>query len=85
MNRVLSEEQRMQEGRRMFQIFCAKMLQQRVLGAYRGRIAAECEEQLILERGCGARKRRKRQRKRKKWIREGFEGRKKISCEAEYV
>src|SRR4051794_22148536 len=32
---TMTEEQRMEEGRRMFQIFAARMFEQRVLTAYR--------------------------------------------------
>ena len=35
---VLTEEQRMEEGRRMFQIFAARMFEQRVLTAYREKV-----------------------------------------------
>jgi hypothetical protein len=34
----MSEQQRMVEGRRMFQIFAAKMFEQRVLTAYREKV-----------------------------------------------
>jgi hypothetical protein len=34
----LTEQQRMEEGRRMFQIFAAKMFEQRVLTAYREKV-----------------------------------------------
>lgn len=36
---TLSEQQRMVEGRRMFQIFAAKMFEQRVLTAYREKVS----------------------------------------------
>jgi hypothetical protein len=45
----LTEEQRMQEGRRMFQIFAARMFEQRVLTAYKERVAKERQEQLLNE------------------------------------
>lgn len=35
---ILTEEQRMEEGRRMFQIFAARMFEQRVLQAYREKV-----------------------------------------------
>jgi hypothetical protein len=35
---VMTEEQRMEEGRRMFQIFAARMFEQRVLSAYREKV-----------------------------------------------
>merc|ERR1711934_1334387 len=43
------EEQRMQEGRRMFQMFAARMIEQRLLVAYREKCALEAQEQLIRE------------------------------------
>jgi len=45
----LTEEQRMQEGRRMFQIFAARMFEQRVLTAYREKVAAERQQKLLEE------------------------------------
>jgi hypothetical protein len=41
MQEAMTEEQRMEEGRRMFQIFAARMFEQRVLQAYREKVAAE--------------------------------------------
>ncbi len=35
---IMTEEQRMEEGRRMFQIFAARMFEQRVLQAYREKV-----------------------------------------------
>ncbi|KAL9594959.1 MAG: hypothetical protein Q9219_006739 [cf. Caloplaca sp. 3 TL-2023] len=46
---ALTEEQRMEEGRRMFQIFAARMFEQRVLTAYREKVAAERQQKLIEE------------------------------------
>ncbi|KMP07805.1 hypothetical protein CIRG_07486 [Coccidioides immitis RMSCC 2394] len=46
---AMTEEQRMEEGRRMFQIFAARMFEQRVLTAYREKIARERQERLIEE------------------------------------
>ncbi|EEP82502.1 conserved hypothetical protein [Uncinocarpus reesii 1704] len=46
---AMTEEQRMEEGRRMFQIFAARMFEQRVLTAYREKIARERQERLIQE------------------------------------
>merc|ERR1719359_354181 len=46
---VLTEEQRMEEGRRMFQIFAARMFEQRVLTAYREKVAAERQRKLLEE------------------------------------
>ncbi|OQO10646.1 hypothetical protein B0A48_03944 [Cryoendolithus antarcticus] len=45
----LTEEQRMQEGRRMFQIFAARMFEQRVLTAYKEKVAAERQQKLLEE------------------------------------
>ncbi|KAJ3341590.1 hypothetical protein HDU93_004492 [Gonapodya sp. JEL0774] len=45
----LTEEQRMEEGRRMFQIFAAKMFEQRVLAAYREKVAFERQQRLFQE------------------------------------
>lgn len=46
---TMTEEQRMEEGRRMFQIFAARMFEQRVLTAYREKVAAERQQKLIEE------------------------------------
>jgi hypothetical protein len=46
---TMTEEQRMQEGRRMFQIFAARMFEQRVLTAYREKVAAERQNALMEE------------------------------------
>jgi hypothetical protein len=45
----MTEEQRMEEGRRMFQIFAARMFEQRVLTAYREKVAKERQEKLLEE------------------------------------
>ncbi|GJC99422.1 stress response protein NST1 [Colletotrichum higginsianum] len=45
----MTEEQRMEEGRRMFQIFAARMFEQRVLTAYRDMVAKQRQQQLIEE------------------------------------
>jgi hypothetical protein len=45
----MTEEQRMEEGRRMFQIFAARMFEQRVLTAYREKVAKERQQKLIEE------------------------------------
>ncbi|KLT44049.1 hypothetical protein CC85DRAFT_29408 [Cutaneotrichosporon oleaginosum] len=45
----ISESQRMEDGRRMFAIFAARMFETRVLTAYRERVAKEREEQLLRE------------------------------------
>ncbi|KZT54724.1 hypothetical protein CALCODRAFT_472945 [Calocera cornea HHB12733] len=45
----LTEQQKMEEGRRMFQIFAARMFEQRVLQAYRERVAQERQSQLLRE------------------------------------
>ncbi|KAK1585681.1 salt tolerance down-regulator-domain-containing protein [Colletotrichum navitas] len=46
---TMTEEQRMEEGRRMFQIFAARMFEQRVLTAYRDMVAKQRQQQLIEE------------------------------------
>lgn len=46
---VMTEEQRMEEGRRMFQIFAARMFEQRVLTAYREKVARERQQKLLEE------------------------------------
>ncbi|KAI0032140.1 hypothetical protein K488DRAFT_8000, partial [Vararia minispora EC-137] len=46
---VLTEEQKMEEGKRMFSIFAARMFEQRVLQAYRERVAQERQMQLLRE------------------------------------
>jgi len=45
----MSDAQRMEEGRRMFQIFAARMFEQRVLTAYREKVARERQERLLEE------------------------------------
>jgi hypothetical protein len=46
---TMTEEQRMEEGRRMFQIFAARMFEQRVLTAYKEKVAKERQQKLIEE------------------------------------
>ncbi|KAK6196730.1 hypothetical protein LQW54_011239 [Pestalotiopsis sp. IQ-011] len=46
---VMTEEQRMEEGRRMFQIFAARMFEQRVLTAYKEKVARERQAKLLEE------------------------------------
>ncbi|CAK4032783.1 Hypothetical predicted protein [Lecanosticta acicola] len=60
----LTEEQRMQEGRRMFQIFAARMFEQRVLNAYREKVATEKAAALVEELDNDA-KREEQQRQKK--------------------
>lgn len=45
----MTEEQRMQEGRRMFQIFAARMFEQRVVQAYKEKVAEERQQALIAD------------------------------------
>lgn len=45
----MSEKDRMKEGRRMFQIFAARMFEQRVLTAYREKVALERQKKLLEE------------------------------------
>jgi hypothetical protein len=46
---TMTEEQRMEEGRRMFQIFAARMFEQRVLSAYKEKVAKERQAKLLEE------------------------------------
>lgn len=46
---IMTDEQRMEEGRRMFQIFAARMFEQRVLNAYREKVAKERQLKLVEE------------------------------------
>ena len=45
----MTDQQRMEEGRRMFQIFAARMFEQRVLSAYKKKLATERTEKLLQE------------------------------------
>ncbi|KAF9484220.1 hypothetical protein BDN70DRAFT_182955 [Pholiota conissans] len=45
----MTEEQKMEEGKRMFSIFAARMFEQRVLTAYREKVAQERQLQLLRE------------------------------------
>jgi len=45
----LAERRRMEEGRRMFHIFAARMFEQRVLAAYREKVARERQQKLLEE------------------------------------
>lgn len=45
----ITEEQRIQEGRRMLQLFAARMFEQRVLQAYREKVAQERQQKLLEE------------------------------------
>lgn len=56
------EEQRMEEGRRMFQMFAARMIEQRLLVAYREKCSLEAQEQLIREEEEAEREKEERQR-----------------------
>ena len=47
--KVMTEEQKMEEGKRMFSIFAARMFEQRVLQAYREKVAQERQQQLLRE------------------------------------
>ena len=46
---MLTEEQKTEEGKRMFSIFAARMFEQRVLQAYREKVAQERQLQLLRE------------------------------------
>jgi hypothetical protein len=45
----MTEEQRMEEGRRMFQIFAARLFEQRVLTAYKDKVTKERQQKLLEE------------------------------------
>lgn len=45
----MTEEQKMEEGKRMFSIFAARMFEQRVLQAYREKVAEARQLQLLRE------------------------------------
>lgn len=45
----MTDEQQLEEGKQMFQVFAAKMFEQRVLTAYREKVAYEKQRQLIEE------------------------------------
>jgi len=45
----MTEEQKSEEGKRMFSIFAARMFEQRVLQAYREKVAQERQMQLLRE------------------------------------
>jgi hypothetical protein len=45
----MTEDQRIEEGKRMFSIFAARMFEQRVLQAYREKVAQERQLQLLRE------------------------------------
>ena len=45
----MTEEQKIAEGKRMFSIFAARMFEQRVLQAYREKVAQERQKQLLQE------------------------------------
>ena len=46
---AMDEEERVKEGRRMFQIFAARMFEQRVLTAYKEKVAQERQQKLLEE------------------------------------
>lgn len=62
----MTEEQRMEEGRRMFQIFAARMFEQRVLQAYREKVARERQAKLMEEEEEELRKEEARREKKAK-------------------
>lgn len=62
----MTEEQRMEEGRRMFQIFAARMFEQRVLQAYREKVARERQAKLMEEEEDERRKEEARKEKKAK-------------------
>jgi hypothetical protein len=71
----MTEEQRLEEGKRMFQMFAAKMFEQRILTAYREKVALEKQKQLIEEeeekkRNQNNKKRNKREKQKTKQVTE---------------
>lgn len=57
---VMTEAERMEEGRRMFQIFAARMFEQRVLTAYREKVSSPfslCLDTSVLMRWNRSRRR----------------------------
>jgi hypothetical protein len=56
----------MEEGRRMFQIFAARMFEQRVLAAYREKVAQERQQRLLEELEEEDRLREEREAKKQK-------------------
>lgn len=63
---TMTEEQRMEEGRRMFQIFAARMFEQRVLTAYREKVARERQRKLLEELEDEQRRKEEREEKKAK-------------------
>ncbi|KAI5788438.1 hypothetical protein EDC01DRAFT_717848 [Geopyxis carbonaria] len=63
---TMTEEQRMEEGRRMFQIFAARMFEQRVLTAYREKVARERQSKLLEELEEENRQKKEREEKKAK-------------------
>ncbi|CAK7199172.1 Stress response protein nst1 [Sporothrix eucalyptigena] len=63
---TMTEEQRMEEGRRMFQIFAARMFEQRVLTAYREKVSKERQQRLFDELDEEKDRQQKREEKRAK-------------------
>ena len=70
------EEQRMEEGRRMFQMFAAKMFENRLLDAYREKAALEAQERLIQEEEDAEKEKEERQRLKKEKEKERKKARK---------
>ena len=73
-SQAMDEEERVLEGKRMFQIFAARMFEQRVLTAYREKVAQERQQKLLeeldnetkLEAQREAKKQREAQKKKEK-------------------
>ncbi|KAF9580956.1 Stress response protein nst1, partial [Lunasporangiospora selenospora] len=63
---AMTKEQRMEEGRRMFQAFAARMFEQRVLSAYREKVAQERQERLLAELEEESRQEQLREEKRER-------------------
>ena len=78
----MTEDQKIEEGRKMFSIFAARMFEQRVLQAYREQVAQERQLQLLRElededkatKEKEVKKQNQNQKKKdkKKWVRVTF-------------
>jgi hypothetical protein len=49
LSQIMTEQQKMEEGKRMFSIFAARMFEQRVLSAYKAKLAQDRQLQFIRE------------------------------------
>lgn len=78
----LTEQQKMEEGKRMFSIFAARMFEQRVLTAYREKVAQERQLELLREEE--AEKAAKKEREAKK-AKENQKKKDKKKCEFKFI